>query len=463
MAGSNHQIKFLNFREEFPFFCFENQEIVLDINGLFIRYTFNLANQYWFYPSLFIPRNRFFLSDQEILPRLPSLVFHIGMIELLSYWKAACPPKVVVKPFYLNEKQCGWWKNLYYQGLGEFRWLNGITIEEDELLSFEFTTGEGPLLHDYPLNDSVIIPVGGGKDSAVTLELLGNMPGAMPLILNPRGASIEMIRAKGFTENDFFEIQRKLDSEILNLNQQGFLNGHTPFSALLGFITLLASAMTGKKNIVLSNESSASEPTIPGTNINHQYSKSFEFEGRFRTYISEWLHPDMNYFSFLRPLNELQIASVFSGTVRYHTIFKSCNAGSKTDTWCGQCSKCLFTWIILSPFLPEKNLVSIFGKNLWEDHELLSYFDQLSGISGEKPFDCVGTTSEIRAALARVIRNRNGQNLPFLLKHFRNSSICNQNDSAMFDEILREYDKKNFLPASFNELLSNQFYGRISS
>jgi len=172
---------------------------------------------------------------------------------------------------------------------------------------------------------------------------------------------------------------------------------------MLAFNTVLSSLLTGARHIALSNESSANESTVSNSNINHQYSKSFEFEQDFRAYIEKYVSDEVNYFSFLRPLSELQIASIFACYPKFHSVFKSCNAGSKTDSWCCNCSKCLFAYIILSPFISQKEMISIFGQNLFDNKKMLLYFDQLCGIEKIKPFECVGTIDEVNVALCQII------------------------------------------------------------
>ena len=216
-------------------------------------------------------------------------------------------------------------------------------------------------------------------------------------------------------------IRRKIDSTLLDLNAQGYLNGHTPFSAMLAFYTRLASALSVIPNVALSNENSANESTVPGTSVNHQYSKSLEFEDDFRTYVNEELRikneeSSFNYFSFLRPLSELQIAMLFSRFTAYHDVFRSCNVGSKQDIWCGHCAKCLFAYIILSPFIDPVRLNHIFGKPMLDDLTLELEFRQLIGEAETKPFECVGTVSEVRQALAMAIERWYPKKLPALLK-----------------------------------------------
>ena len=244
-------------------------------NGvLSMTFHFSLDERYFFHPTMTIPARPFYHWESIPKDQLEALAFHIGMVELVSYWKLACPKLIVVKPFDLKLCQKKWWRHLYYNGLGEFRYLNGIDCSEHDFLRIESGTDRDFKRIDMPLRETALIPVGGGKDSVVTLECLRQTMPVIPLILNPRGATVNCVSAAGYSMDDVAVINRTLDPTMLKLNNEGFLNGHTPFSALLAFLTLMISAGTGSKYIALSNESSANESTVPGTDINHQYSKS---------------------------------------------------------------------------------------------------------------------------------------------------------------------------------------------
>ncbi|MEI3199844.1 MAG: hypothetical protein V8S12_05515 [Lachnospiraceae bacterium] len=135
---------------------------------------------------------------------------------------------------------------------------------------------------------------------------------------------------------------------------------------------------------------------MKGSTVNHRYSKSFEFESDFHNYEKKWLHSGTYYFSMLRPLSEFQIAKYFAKCTQYHRIFRSCNAGSKEDIWCGHCPKCLFVYLILSPFLSTDALREIFGRDMLEDPEMIQTLEQLAGVQEEKPFECVGSRNGSR-------------------------------------------------------------------
>jgi len=456
MAVKDHGAKFFSLRKSYPWFKYESYHYSFTNQTLKLEFRFNLSDRYFFHPTLEIPLENHLKDRLPEFQGLASLVFHIGMIELISYWKTACPEKVIVEPFGLTPEQVLWWKKLYFNGLGEFFYLNGIQTTVGDFMQIISGSGKLPVCNAH-IHPNVLVPVGGGKDSAVTLELIRNSTYRVtPFIINPRQATLKTCQVAGFTGNEILTVKRNLDPLLLQLNNEGFLNGHTPFSALLAFVSLATAAINGYRYIALSNESSANEPTVPGSEVNHQYSKSYEFESDFREYVKSYIHPEIQYFSFLRPLNELQIAALFSRMPKYFPVFKSCNAGSKDDLWCCKCSKCLFTYIILSPFIKQSELIEIFGRNLLDDKELMPLLDQLSGIKPVKPFECVGTVLDVTAALMLTNRQYQGKQKPALLTCYHNTLPDNEfPDPEMISGLLNAFSDDNFLEKPFKELMQN--------
>ena len=455
MKRTDNQHKFDALREEFSTFTFERQTVKRENGALSLAFDFNLDDRYQFHPTLEIPAR--YVFDWERIPgeQLQALAFQIGMTEMVSYWKIACPKRVVVKPFSLTDSQKAFWKKLYYNGLGEFLYLNCISVSEDDLMQIESIGNQSFAKVDLPLEERTLVPIGGGKDSVVTLECLrGQMP-VVPMIVNPRGATLNCVKTAGYGENDFIVINRTLDPTMLKLNAEGYLNGHTPFSALLAFIGVLVAFGSRSKYIALSNENSANESTVPGTNINHQYSKSIEFERDFRKYVAENLNDKIQYFSFLRPLSELQIAKLFAQCEAYHPVFRSCNVGSKTDSWCGHCPKCLFTWIILSPFLSREKLTAIFGKDLMADDSLRPIYEELNGTAEVKPFECVGTVEEVRACINAGI-STGSMTVGFTKVH--EFSVPELVEGPTIDVILNRFNVEHFLPEKFEQILKSRLH-----
>ena len=422
MSVSKNDI-YQKLRKEFPVFTYEAFRWTINENWLQVRYHFNLSEKYDFYPAWKIPLEKG-LPEEMTEEFLENLLFYLGMAETISYWKASCSPCIHIKPFRMNPEQRQWWKRLFFHGLGEFFYTNGIEPDENDFLRFTFEKQTRVLPRNLKAHGmgGVMIPVGGGKDSLVSLDLLKSIDQPrMAFAINPGKATLDSVKVAGL-DDYFLQVQRTIDPALLELNSQGFLNGHTPFSAIVAFVSMVASAISGYNYIALSNEASANEPTIPGTKINHQYSKSYDFEKDFAAFVTKYISADIHYFSLLRPLNELQIAALFSRNPAYFPVFRSCNVGSKTNTWCCNCPKCLFTCIMLSPFLSPSVMKEIFGEDLLEKESLIPLLEQLSGIAAEKPFECVGTIDEVNAALVFLARQYPDNKMPLLLRHHRKAT-----------------------------------------
>ncbi len=414
---------------KYPIFSYKSYSLTEDNENIYISFDFETVGLTSFKPEIRIDKTNLNIINPFDSQTAKEIIFSLGMVEAVSYLKATCSPQMIVECGFIDEKREKWWKTLYFGGLGEFFYKNGINASFDSFLKIT-STDKRHEKSDTHVNygDFSLVPVGGGKDSAVSAELV-KKSGTKPLFftVNSQKARTDTVKAAGFSENDIVKTYRKISPELLQLNKEGFLNGHTPFSAIVAFLSLYCAYLTGCKNIVLSNEASANESNIAGTDINHQYSKSFEFEAAFREYAENEIGVDIRYFSILRQFNELQIAAEFCRHEQYLESFRSCNAGSKSNIWCCKCPKCLFVFCILSAFLPISKLCSVFGENLLDKKELEADFDGLVGLSPVKPFECVGTISEIKYALAvcakRTIDEK--ENMPYLLKKFTESFDIN--------------------------------------
>lgn len=446
---------FYALRKQHPVFTYHAFDYKIEHNHLMLTFDFSIGKGIHFRPKTQIPFHNGYTQFYKTtsIQSLENIIFHIGMIELISYWKCCCSPKIIIEAGYVDAEAIAWWKKIYYHGLGEFFYCNHIQTDFDHFV--EITAHSTKQFHrqTFTLNDETIVPVGGGKDSPVTLELLKKQH-SIPMIINPRQATLACVQMAGY-ENNFLQINRTIDSTLLDLNAKGYLNGHTPFSAMLAFYSVLLAVLSQKKHIALSNESSANEATVKNMDVNHQYSKSYEFESDFRNYISKYVNTDINYYSFLRPLSELQIAYLFAQLPSYFPVFKSCNVGSKTDIWCGSCSKCLFTYIILSPFIEIEAITQIFGSNLLNNKTLIPVLKELIGESEVKPFECVGTREEVCIALCEACKRNHP--LPTLLQYFQSTPLYEQYKDTDFKTSLTRFENKHFLTEDLWMLLISKF------
>lgn len=404
---------FISLRKQYKEFVYKGFSCEVQEGFYVVTYAYEIPGlsefeTVWKFPDAGRP------VDEKIFNRL---LFELGMAEAISYWKVTCAPTLKVACGSLTEWQNKWWRKLFYNGLGEFMYVNGIEIAEEELLTIVCVakagvaetgvcTGWSDAAFSVKLTDTAsyagcLVPVGGGKDSVVSMEVLREEDVTLYRI-NPDATVANVVAAAGREYKTCF-VNRKLDPRILEMNQKGFLNGHIPFSAVVAFSTFISAYLQGLRYIALSNESSANESTVVGSFVNHQYSKSYEFEQDFMEYIHSFLETEIRYFSLLRPLSELQIASLFAKYTKYHKAFRSCNAGSKKGIWCCNCPKCLFVYIILSSFLSEEEKVAIFGENLLDNPQNEKYFRELTGLDENKPFECVGTRSEVVMSLKKYL------------------------------------------------------------
>jgi len=448
--------RFLTLREKYPLFVFESYDYYFDNNGLNLKFIFRIAEDIVFTPSIRVPWKKNIFRDRKDLSEevLDHLVFQIGLAEMISYWKSTCSVNVAFPGKKMTSLCTDFWRKLYFNGLGEFLYTNGITTDIHSFMNIPDHGFQEPNPFSLDLAGPPLVPVGGGKDSALTLGLLeATGREFIPFAINPVRAAREVISLTGKSERDTILIERKIDPLLLKMNDEGFLNGHTPFSSVVAFYGLLAAYLAGSSEIILSNESSANEATVPGTNINHQYSKTYEFEKDFREYVARCISPDFEYFSLLRPLTELQIASLFSSRSKFFKAFRSCNVGSKTGSWCGKCPKCLFTWIILSPFLSQEKLSGIFGSNLMENPELKETLDELCGISAIKPFECIGTVDEVNEALAYMARHFKGSDMPYLLRYYVSAAKPLKYTESSFHARLKAFNPDHSVPEKYIELI----------
>lgn len=445
--------KFTYLRNKYPTFIYEGYQYYSDSSNIYIKYNFNISEEIYFNPELTIEKKDYINIDVSNDEFFDYLVFHLGLIELISYWKATCSKEIIIKPSALNKQQAQWWKYLYYHGLGEFFHVNNINTNIDDFVTIIPNNNDIPQFYTKKIDTKGnLIPVGGGKDSSLTLEVLSEQYNNNDcFLLNPLQSSLNVCDKAGYDKQKQIAVKRVIDKRLLELNNEGYLNGHTPFSAVLAFLTLLVSYIYRKKYIILSNESSANESTVKNSMVNHQYSKTFDFEKRFDDYVKTYMTKDINYFSILRPLNELQIAKYFSKYEKYLKVFRSCNVGNRKNIWCGRCPKCLFVYIILSPFIDENMLVEIFGDNLLDKPYMEKYFRELTALDDIKPFECVGTIEDVKSALSIYYKNKTTKDLPYLIDKYKEHF-----DSYDFHIQLSFYNNEHIIPHVFENLIKKE-------
>ncbi len=388
-------------------FIFDSYEYNPDIGEIRLRYT--LDDDISFTEILQVPKGTYGKNIEE----LDSALFALHLAGGASYFKTCCPKNIEVRSGNLNKEQADFWDTVYENGLGEFFYKNEIDFRG--LIHFPVASAPSPSPSPVSVEGSsgrTLVPIGGGKDSIVTIENLRKdetknitllRMGSHPLI-------DECVSVSGLP---CITITRKLPRKLFEMNEQGALNGHVPITAFLSALSVFIAKQQGFDEIAMSNEKSANEGNIEylGKEINHQWSKSEEFETMFTKYIQNYIDPNLKYFSALRNKTELEIAEDFAMLPQYFHCVTSCNKNWKVagkmqeERWCGTCPKCTFVFALMAAHLKKDAVLRIFEKNIFEDASTIPLFKQLLGTEGFKPFECVGTPEETQQAFG-MIRDR---------------------------------------------------------
>lgn len=445
-------------REKYPTIIYKNYLIEENDTTISVKYNYSLG-EYTFTPHISIDKK--YITNKNINKVfLEYLLFNYGLVNIINYFKLTCPSEIIVECGYLEKEQTEFFKKLIFNGLSEYFYRNNIDLTYDEFTNFKVNSDKK---FDFNITDNFngnLILIGGGKDSIVSLEILKEEKENNSCFLFERNIypknmpSYNSIYMAGYTDDDILIFNAEIDDLLLKLNKEGFLNGHVPFSSQLAFAAYIIAYLNNKKYVVVSNEASSNEGNVKDTNVNHQYSKSIEFENDFRTYTNKYFNKNIEYFSLLRPLLEIQIAKIFAKYPKYYNIFRSCNLSSKhTGTnWCCKCPKCLFIYIILSPYINQEELTNIFGTNLLNDESLLKDFIELLGYSDNKPFECVGTYEEVRFSCYKTIENLEKENtkLPKLLQYYKDNYKIETNN------IMEYFNKDNNIPERYIEIIKKE-------
>ena len=356
-----------------------------------------------FSETVILPKKTARLNHKDISKFLEPLSLILG----ISYYKLYCPPKI--ETFCkLSKEQAQFWNTVYRKGLGEFLYRN--KLDPKNIAKFPYTNHKVEPAR-VKTNDAVLLGIGGGKDSIVALELLKKYSPSLFLLetTRPDPVAQNIMKQSGKTS---FTLKRILDPKIFEKHPDSY-NGHIPISAGYALSGLLLAALYGYRYVVVGNAHTSDFGNIKykGEMINHQWSKSSEFEALLQDYTRKFISQDITYFSLLRQFYEIRVAKLFSQHKKYFSMFCSCNKSLRIykdrpeNRWCGECPKCAFVFLILAPFIEKKELVKIFGKNLLNESSLLSLYKDLLGFGKMKPFDCVGTFDESRVSLFLAAQN----------------------------------------------------------
>jgi hypothetical protein len=417
----------------------------------------------------------------------------VFLLAGVSYYKTAAPPVIDLGETALTALERDFLRDFYRHGLGEFAYRNALDLSAVEIRapanparaigtrSAPATGGESAL--------RALIPFGGGIDSIVTVEEIRALAADCALfVVSKPGARFDAIEAPAAVAGlPVVRAGREIDPQLL-LPPGGtsgvsprnppqvpaeprFLNGHVPVTGIISAIAILAATVGQRDAVIMSNEWSASVPTLEhdGRPVNHQYSKSASFEAALRAVLSAApssggpgggppgvAQPLPEYFSALRDRTELWVAEEFAALKAYHGTFRSCNRAfhidpaRRLDHWCGQCDKCCFIDLILAPFMSAAQLRDVFSvvPEPLTQAQLAPKFRTLLG-SGTKPFECVGEVNECRAAV--LLAGRRPDRADSTLLQELAAEVARRPDAPTDAEIaaMRRPVGENFIPPAY--------------
>jgi UDP-N-acetyl-alpha-D-muramoyl-L-alanyl-L-glutamate epimerase len=352
----------------------------------------------------------------------------VFLLAGVSYYKTAAPPIIDLGDTALTDAERAFLRDFYLQGLGEYAYKNDLDLSG---LRIEGPTAPGPAEAPAAVSGQLgraLVPFGGGIDSIVTVEGVRKVAADVALFVvsrpGDRFAAIE--RPAEVSGLPVVRAGREIDPQLLRSAELGFRNGHVPVTGVISAIAILAAVLDERDVVVMSNEWSASVPTLEyrGEPVNHQYSKSAAFESAFCDVLAADPAGMPGYFSALRDRTELWVGDKFAALTGYNATFRSCNKAfiidrqRRLDHWCGTCDKCCFIDLILAPFMSAEQLRAVFaadggGGEPLDNPELAPKFEALLG-SGTKPFECVGEVNECRAAVVLAARRPDRAAAPLL-------------------------------------------------
>jgi UDP-N-acetyl-alpha-D-muramoyl-L-alanyl-L-glutamate epimerase len=336
--------------------------------------------------------------------RVEGLLSLLHWVAGVSYFKTALPGRVSCETGAPPPAAARLLEALYSEGLGELAYTNGLAGLPRPSFGAPTAASEQVGAYDERPLERVLVPVGGGKDSAVALEIvraaglevaLFSVGDAPPIARTVTAAGLARLLAR-----------RALDPGLRALNEAGAINGHIPITAIVSCVALLTAALNGFDGVAMANERSASAGNVSwdGVEVNHQFSKGLRAERLLSGALGE-IEGAPRLFSVLRPASELAIARAFSRMERYHGAFTSCNAIFRIDpalragSWCCDCPKCRFVFLVLAPFSEPAHLREVFGRDLLDEEGQFEGFALLTATGGHKPFECVGEAQESLAAI----------------------------------------------------------------
>ncbi len=359
--------------------------------------------------------DRIFLHDvaPELWEKVPKTVLEPTLQALLlmlgiNYWAVYPTANMRIEGFVLTREQAEFWDSLYLNGMAEF--FYDMKMDFRGLIAFpydEAAVAPKPARFERPARSLLLN--GAGKDSILSAEMLTAAGTPFDFFaFAPTPAHKRIAKLAGAKT---VRVTRRRDPRIERTMLFGRVSPAYPSVSTFTFVAVLLAELLGYNEIVFSNERSADfgNLTYLGLEVNHQWCKSTEAERMTNDYVRRYITPDISSRSLLRQFSELEIVRRFVQYPKYFRDVTSCNTYFwlsplerflvRKPYWCTRCPKCMFLFACYAAFLPKKQVVGMFGSDLYAKKRLLRLVRRILGVEGFKPLDCVGEPEEMILAM----------------------------------------------------------------
>lgn len=311
----------------------------------------------------------------------------------------------------LTPFQAEYFTNVYQEGLSQLAYEAGLT--RDNLATFTSSRDEWATEVQAGRDSDWLLMQSGGKDSILTAAVLReknyHFDGWHIGSRNGHPLVIDRVVPK------VYEARREID--IAQLQAAQARNWHIPITAIVTTYAIIEAILLGKNGVIVSVAHEGEEPhaMIDDLPVNHQWSKTWQAEQLLAEYVERYIMKGFRVGSILRSQSELRVAELFveKAWANFGHHFTSCNIGNYKQghaneqlLWCGDCSKCLNSFLLFAPFVEPEELKQVIGQgeNLLQKPSLQGYLKGLLGLEGIKPFECVGEIDELRAAYHMAVK-----------------------------------------------------------
>jgi hypothetical protein len=496
-AAVSRQTQIRRLRETYPVFRVEDAQASVTGSGVRIDFAFAVGDLR-FGPAVEFTGLTAAETARVATPTARRMIRALAIVEAFSYWKALCSPVIEVALPAPDASELDWWQSFWPGAMGEFFYRNGIDYTAEGFLTVtaapapEPPAGPATSASDGAVPDGAV-PDGAVPDSAVPdSPVLGSPISDIPKMDNPRSDGIaptgdavaesplvlfsggkdslalaRVIGSGGAGATEFFlynpaarqrelarslaaggrilEVRRAILPELLQLNAAGHPNGHTPFSAYLAIAAMLAGYLRGSESVVAGNSRSDDEPNVEsylGRPVNHQWTKSYEFEAALSAYRHRWLPSAPSYSSPLRPLHELQIIASLSGDIDGYLRSASCNR-LRGEGWCRACAKCAWVFLATAALFGHELAITKTGGDMFADPALAGTYAEMAGLTGTKPFECTGSEDEVRTAIRAVGQGHKPDDFPALASCLRAPAVL---AARPLDALLAGWGRDDLVP-----------------